>query len=115
MQHFNIRENQYVTENGQQLGGETSGNELHSFSPVLGEQLYSSMEEWKKPGDGQFAFRCVLRQTKKKGQEERESPRLHPRLYCYPTVDPAGGQKSSWFGLSCTEVSSPLVCAGIIG
>lgn len=37
-----------------------------------------------------------------------------PYLHCYPTDDPAGGQTSVWLGLSCTEVSSLLVCAGIM-
>lgn len=55
------------------------------------------------------------RRERERERDRERDPRLSPRLHCYPTDDPAGGLKSVWLGLSCTEVSSLLVCAGIMG
>lgn len=51
---------------------------------------------------------------KRERERDRDVP-LSPRLHCYPTDNPAGGQKSVQPDLSCTEVSSLLVCPGIMG
>ncbi|KAK1888405.1 putative capsid protein [Dissostichus eleginoides] len=39
-------------------------------------------------------------------RKEERDPLLSPRLHCYPTVAPAGGQESVRLGLSCTETDA---------